>query len=69
MKTIHQLFTGLLVIMLFSFTAQAQQDKKDAKALRKEIKEKAVKAGYEHAFLVAFKDGVKINISDAISPK
>ena len=33
------------------------------------LKEKAVKAGYEHAFLVAFKDGVKINISDAISPK
>ena len=33
------------------------------------LKQKAVKAGYEHAFLVAFKDGVKINISDAISPK
>ena len=33
------------------------------------LKQKAIKAGYEHAFLVAFKDGVKINISDAISPK
>ena len=33
------------------------------------LKQKAVKAGYEHAFLVAFKDGVKINISEAISPK
>ena len=33
------------------------------------LKEQAIKAGYEHAFLVAFKDGVKINISDAISPK
>ncbi len=31
------------------------------------LKQKAVKAGYEHAFLVAFKDGVKISISDAIS--
>ena len=33
----------------------------------KKLKQKAIKAGYEHAFLVAFKDGVKINISDAIS--
>ena len=33
------------------------------------LKQKAIKAGYENAFLVAFKDGVKINISDAISPK
>ena len=33
----------------------------------KRFKQKAIKAGYEHAFLVAFKDGVKINISDAIS--
>ena len=33
----------------------------------KRLKQKAIKAGYEHAFLVAFKDGVKINISDAIS--
>ena len=33
----------------------------------KRLKQKANKAGYEHAFLVAFKDGVKINISDAIS--
>lgn len=31
------------------------------------LKQKAIKAGYEHAFLVAFKDGIKINISDAIS--
>ncbi|MGB0366588.1 MAG: N-acetylmuramoyl-L-alanine amidase family protein [Flavobacteriaceae bacterium] len=31
------------------------------------LKQKAIKAGYEYAFLVAFKDGVKINISDAIS--
>jgi hypothetical protein len=35
--------------MLFSFTAQAQQDKKDAKALRKEIKEKAVKDARKEA--------------------
>ena len=33
----------------------------------KRLKQKAIKAGYEHAFLVAFKDGIKINISDAIS--
>ena len=33
----------------------------------KRLKQKAIKAGYEHAFLVAFKDGVKINISDVIS--
>lgn len=33
----------------------------------KKLKQKAINAGYEHAFLVAFKDGVKINISDAIS--
>ena len=33
----------------------------------KRLKQKAIKAGYEYAFLVAFKDGVKINISDAIS--
>jgi N-acetylmuramoyl-L-alanine amidase len=33
----------------------------------KKLKQKAIKAGYEHAFLVSFKDGVKINISDAIS--
>ena len=31
------------------------------------LKDKAIKAGYKHAFVVAFKDGVKINISDAIS--
>lgn len=31
------------------------------------LKQKAVKAGYEHAFLVAFKGGIKISISDAIS--
>lgn len=35
----------------------------------KRLKQKAIKAGYEHAFIVAFKDGVKIKISDAISPQ
>ena len=33
----------------------------------KRLKDKAIKAGYKHAFVVAFKDGVKMNISDAIS--
>ena len=33
------------------------------------LKKIAVKAGYDYAFIVAFKDGVKINISDAISQK
>ena len=33
------------------------------------LKQTAVKAGYDYAFIVAFKDGVKINISDAISQK
>ena len=35
----------------------------------KRLKQKAIKAGYEHAFIVAFKDGIKIKISDAISPQ
>ena len=33
------------------------------------LKKKAIKKGYEHAFLVAYKDGVKIKISEAISTK
>lgn len=33
------------------------------------LKLKAIKSGYNHAFLVAFKDGVKINIAEAISLK
>ena len=33
------------------------------------LKKSAVKAGYDHAFIVAFKAGVKINIADAISQK
>ena len=44
------------------FYGQANQYK-----AAKRLKQKAIKAGYEHAFLVAFKDGVKISISDAIS--
>ena len=44
------------------FYGQANQYKA---AIR--LKDKAIKAGYKHAFVVAFKDGVKINISDAIS--
>jgi N-acetylmuramoyl-L-alanine amidase len=44
------------------FYGQANQYK-----VAERLKQKAIKAGYEHAFLVAFKDGVKINISDAIS--
>lgn len=35
----------------------------------KKLKKKAIKKGYEHAFLVAYKDGVKIKISEAISIK
>ena len=33
------------------------------------LKKKAIKKGYKHAFLVAYKDGVKIKISEAISTK
>ena len=33
------------------------------------LKKKAIKKGYEHAFLVAYKDGVKIKISEVISTK
>ena len=46
------------------FYGQANQYK-----AAKRLKQKAIKAGYEHAFIVAFKDGVKIKISDAISPQ
>ena len=46
------------------FYGQANQYK-----AAKRLKQKAIKAGYEHAFIVAFKDGIKIKISDAISPQ
>ena len=46
------------------FYGQANQYK-----VAKRLKQKAIKAGYEHAFIVAFKDGIKIKISDAISPQ
>lgn len=46
------------------FYGQANQYK-----AAKRFKQKAIKAGYEHAFIVAFKDGIKIKISDAISPQ
>ena len=38
-------------------------------AQAEKLKKKAIKNGYKHAFLVAYKNGVKIKISDAISPK
>ncbi len=38
-------------------------------AQAQKLKKTAFKKGYEHAFLVAYKNGVKIKISDAISPK
>lgn len=46
------------------FYGQANQYK-----AAKRLKQKAIKSGYEHAFIVAFKDGEKIKISDAISPQ
>ena len=41
----------------------------DSYSQAEKLKKKAIKKGYEHAFLVAYKDGIKIKISDAISPK
>lgn len=50
MKTVNQLFIGILVVLLcVGSTTYAQQSKKEKKALQKEIKDKAIKGARKEA--------------------
>jgi hypothetical protein len=49
MKRINQFLTALLLVALVAFNTEAQQDKKEKKALQKDIKEKAMKDARKEA--------------------
>ncbi|UXP34117.1 hypothetical protein N6H18_09190 [Reichenbachiella agarivorans] len=56
MKTRNLYALGVLIALFFAFSAQAQQDKKDVKALKKELNDKAIKEARKEAKQIE-KDG------------